>query len=269
MVTLTAATVGCPSPLYKFWIQPPNGAWSVVQPYGSAATYSWNTAGLAPGPYRLEVDVRDQSSPEAYDGVANLTDTLSACTGATLTTDKASPQPPATTIQLTGAATCAGTAQYRFWVRLPGGSWAIVQDFSPTSTYSLNTSGKPSGAYGLEVDVRNQGSTAVYETVANLNYLIDACTGAKLTTNVASPQARGTTIVLTGSATCLGTPQYRFWLRPSNGAWAIVQDYNPSSMYGWNTTGLTAGTYYLEVDIRDTGSSAVYETVANITFAIS
>jgi spore germination protein YaaH len=269
VVTVTAATAGCPSPLYKFWIQPPGGSWSVVQPYGSPATYSWNTAGLAPGTYRLEVDVRDQSSTEAYDGVANLTDTLSACSGATLTTDKPSPQPPATTILLTGAATCAGTPQYRFWVKQPGGSWAIAQDFSSSSTYSLNTSGKPSGAYGLEVDVRNQGSTAVYETVANLNYLIGVCTAATLTTNVASPQAHGTTVVLTGNATCQGTPQYRFWVRDPGRAWSIAQDYSASSTYTWNTTGVPPGTYSLEVDVRNTGSSAVYETVANRTFAIT
>jgi hypothetical protein len=133
----------------------------------------------------------------------------------------------------------------------------------------LNTTGKPSGVYGLEVDVRNQGSTAVYETVANLNYLIDACTSAKLTASPASPQAHGTTIVLTGSATCLGTPQYRFWVRATGGTWAIVQDYSASSTFSWSTTTKAAGTYYLEVDVRDTGSTAVYETVANITFAIS
>jgi spore germination protein YaaH/P2-related tail formation protein len=269
VVTFTATTAGCPSPLYKFWVQPPGGTWSVVQPYSPAATYSWKTAGLAPGTYRLEVDVRDQSSTAAYDGVANLNDVLSPCTRATLSTDKASPQPPATTILLTGAATCAGTAQYRFWVRQPGGSWAIAQDFSPTGTYALNTTGKPSGVYGLEVDVRNQGSTAVYETVANLTYLIDACTSAKLTASPASPQAHGTTIVLTGSASCLGTPQYRFWVRATGGTWAIVQDYGASSTFSWSTTTKAAGTYYLEVDVRDTGSTAVYETVANITFAIS
>jgi len=269
VVTLSATTSSCPSPLYRFWIQTPGGAWTVAQPYGSAATYSWHTAGLAPGTYRLEVDVRDQSSLEAYDAVANINDVISACSGAKLTTDKASPQPPGTSILLSGAANCAGTAQYRFWVRAPGGSWTIVQDYSPASAYALNTTGKPSGAYGLEVDVRNQGSTAVYESVANLTYLIDVCTAARLTTNLPSPQPHGTAIVLTGSATCLGTAQYRFWVRAPGGSWTIVQDYSSASTFTWSTTGQAAATYALEVDVRDQGSTATYETVANINFALT
>ena len=40
----------------------------------------------------------------------------------------------------------------------------------------MSTTGKPNGYYGLEVDVRSQGSTATYDAVANLSYLVDACT---------------------------------------------------------------------------------------------
>ncbi len=269
VVSVTATTSGCPSPLYRFWIQPPGGAWAVVQPYGSAATYAWKTAGLAPGTYRLEVDVRDQSSQVAYDAVANVSDVLSACSGARLSTDKPSPQPPRTSIVLSGAASCAGTAQYRFWVRTPGGRWAVVQDYSSASSFALNTTGKPAGYYGLEVDVRNSGSTAVYETVANLSYLVDACSGGKLAGSKASPQPRGATIVFSGSATCLGTPQYRFWVRAPGGSWTIPQDYGSSSSFSWNTTGKPAGSYGIEVDVRDQGSSASYETVANVTFVLT
>ncbi|HEY3195380.1 MAG TPA: hypothetical protein VGK42_09115, partial [Candidatus Dormibacteraeota bacterium] len=60
----------------------------------------------------------------------------------------------------------------RFWVKAPGGTWTIVQDYSSASTYRWNTTGLPAGTYGLEVDVRDQGSTAVYETVANLSFAI-------------------------------------------------------------------------------------------------
>ena len=268
VVTLTATTSVCTSPLYRFWIQAPGGAWTTVQAYSTASTYSWNTAGLLPGTYRLEVDVRDKSTVDSYDAVANMTDVLSACSGAKLSTDKPTPQTPGTPILLTGAASCAGTAQYRFWIRPPGGAWKIVQDYGSGSTYTL-TASSPSGAYGLEVDIRNQGSTAVYETVANLTYLFDACSGAKLTSSVASPQAHGTTVVLTGSATCLGTPQYRFWVRAPGGSWTIVQDYSSASSFTWSTAGKAPGTYALEVDVRDQGATSSYETVANVTFVLS
>ena len=137
------------------------------------------------------------------------------------------------------------------------------------SSFALNTTGKPAGYYGLEVDVRNSGSTAVYETVANLSYLVDACSGGKLAGSKASPQPRGATIVFSGSATCLGTPQYRFWVRAPGGSWTIAQDYGSSSSFSWNTTGKPAGSYGIEVDVRDQGSSASYETVANVTFVLT
>ena len=268
-VTLTATSSGCPNPRYQFWELDPGSRWSMVQDYSSSSTYAWKTSGLAAGTYRLEVDVRDQSSTAAYDSVVDITDVLGTCSRATLSTDKPSPQAAGSSLVLTGIATCPGTPQYRFWVRTPGSRWSMVQDYSSTNTYTLNTSGTPVGYYGLEVDVRSQGSTAVYETVANLTYLIDSCSGATLTTSKASPQPRGTSVVLNGSATCAGTPQYRFWVRAPGGNWSVAQDYSASSTFTWNTTGLTAGTYSLEVDVRDSGSSQAYDTVANATFALT
>jgi hypothetical protein len=164
-----------------------------------------------------------------------------------------------------------GSAEYRFWVRDLSGRWTIVQDYSSTATFGWNTTGRLEGTYGLEVDVRNHGSLAAYESVANITFTIYAapCTAAHLTTDKPSGQVHGTTITLTGSATCGGTPQYRFWVRDLSGRWTIVRDFGSSNTFGWNTTGLAPGTYGLEVDVRNVGSSTPYETVANLTFAVT
>jgi hypothetical protein len=103
--------------------------------------------------------------------------------------------------------------------------------------------------------------------VTNLTFTLAGCTSAALATNKPSPQTAGTTIVLTGSATCLGSPQYRFWVRAQGGAWKIVQDYGNANTFSW--TPQTAGTYYLEVDVRNAGSTATYETVSNLTFVVN
>ena len=170
---------------------------------------------------------------------------------------------------LTGSASCTGAPEYRFWVGL-NGAWTIVQDFSPTNSFSWNTAGKLQATYGLEVDVRNHGAAAAYETVANVYFAlsIPSCSAAHLSTDKAPPQARGTTIVLAGSATCAGTPEYRFW-RGQNDAWTVVQDFSPSNTFSWNTIGLPPGTYGLEVDVRHQSSPTPYETVANITFEVT
>jgi hypothetical protein len=267
-VVFTATTSGCPTPNYRFWVGQ-GGAWTIVQDYSATNTFNWTSTGKA-GSYGIEVDVRNAGSAVPYDHVRNITYSLVGCSAAHLATDKTSPQAPGATVILTGSSTCPGTPQYRFWVG-KNGTWTTVQDFSATSTFSWNTTGKLQGTYGLEVDVRDQGATASYEAVATLTFVLFAtpCTSAGISTDHTSPQPHGTTIVVTGSATCAGTPEYRFWVRDATGHWSIAQDYSSSNTFSWNTTGLPAGTYGLEVDVRNQGSTAVYETVANTTFGIT
>ena len=270
-VTLTGSASCAGTPEYRFWIGK-NGAWTIVQDYGASSTYSWNTTGLAPGTYGLEVDVRNHGGTATYETAINISFVLflAPCTSAHLATDKTSPQAPGSTVVLTAGASCPGAPEYRFWVG-QGGAWTIVQDYGPSATLSWNTTGMVQGTYGLEVDVRNHGVSVSYETVANLSFVLSMtpCTAAHLSTDKASPQVHGTTILLTGSATCAGTAEYRFWVRDTSGRWTIVQDYSPSTTFSWNTTGLAPGTYGLEVDVRNQSSPASYETVANLTFQVN
>ena len=267
-ITLTGSATCTTATAYRFWVGQA-GNWKIVQDYGPTSTFSWNTTGYSAGTYGLEVDVRDQASTVAYDNVANVSYILNGCSAAKLTTDKASPQVPGTSVVLTGSATCPGTPEYRFWVG-QNGSWKIVQDYGPSNTFSWNTTGKQQGTYGLEVDVRGHGATTAYETVANIYFALSVspCTAAKLTTDKASPQVHGTTVLLTGSATCPGTPEYRFWVG-QNGIWKIVQDYSPTSTFSWSTTGLAPGTYGLEVDVRNQSSTAPYESVSNLYYVLT
>ncbi len=68
-ITVMATAAGCPnpSPLYQFWVLAPGAAsWTVVQAYSTSSTYSWTTAGKAPGTYQIGVWVRDASSGGAF-----------------------------------------------------------------------------------------------------------------------------------------------------------------------------------------------------------
>jgi len=56
-------------------------------------------------------------------------------------------------------------------------------------------------------------------------------------------------------------------VRTPGGSWRIVRDYSTASTFGW--TPATAGTYSLEVDVRDQGATAGYETVANISYGVT
>jgi hypothetical protein len=66
---------------------------------------------------------------------------------------------------MTATATCPAAAEYRFLV-IHGGQVTVVQAYSTSSSATWSTTGYAAGAYTVEVDVRNQGSTLGYEAWA-------------------------------------------------------------------------------------------------------
>jgi len=265
-ITFTGSAKTCTNPTYKFWVQPPGGAWHVARWYSTSSTFTWRDTGI-PGTYRIEVDVRQQTSSVAYDAVANIYYTLVGCSAARLATDSLSPQPPGTTVVISGSSTCPGPPEYRFWIRPPGGAWSIVQDYGVGTSYSWNTTGKAQGTYSLEVDVRDQGSEVPYEAVANSIFVLGParCRNATLVANPASQSATGSTVVLTASSTGCANPRYRFWVQAPGERWSIAQNYSSASTLNWSGT-TRRGTYNLEVDVRDSTSSAAYDTLSNMTY---
>jgi hypothetical protein len=268
----TAGTSGCSNPQFRFWIQPPGGPWSVVQDYSSTNTYNWITTETA-GSYGVEVDVRAlaEGSSVTYDAVKNITYVLNGCNAGILSAAPPSPQAPGGTVVLTGSATCAGTPTYRFWIQQPGGPWTIVQNYSTSNTYNWPTAGLPLGSYGLEVDIRNQGASASYETVGRLTYVLSVtpCTTPTLTASPPSPGATGAAVTFNASTSGCPNPRFRFWIQRPGGPWTIQQDYSASSSFNWTTAG-SVGSYGVEVDVRDQlETSVTYDAVKNITYVLA
>src|SRR5207247_4833057 len=85
----------------------------------------------------------------------------------------------------------------------------------------------------------------------------NACTSVSLSPNPASPQASGTTVAWTASASGCGSPEYIFYL--FDGAWSVAQSWSTNPTINWSTTSLAAGRYYIEVDVRN-GSSGTSQT---------
>jgi acid phosphatase len=268
-VTFSATATGCPSPQYRFWTRPPGAAWRVVQDYSTAATYSWNPAGAQSGTYGVEVDVRDVSQAISYDVVANTTLVLQpagACKTPTLSAAPTSIGATGVAVSFTGGTSICPNPVYRFWIQDPGRSWSMVQDYSPATSTNWVQTGLQ-GSYNIEVDVRDTSSSEAYDAVANSKYVLNGCTGAVLAASPSNPGARGTTVTLTGTSTCLGTPAYKFWIRATNGSWQVVQWYSAATTFTW--TPASAGTYYLEVDVRNQGGTDTYEKVANLVYTVT
>lgn len=264
-----SATVTCQgTPEYRFWIQPPGGAWSMAQDYSATSTFNWNQGRLAYGDYNLGVHVRTAGTTLDYESYTSLSYSLRSCISTALAMDKASPQPTGTQVVLSGSATCDGTPQYRFMAQKPGGTWSVARDFasSPSTTW---VSGAPAGTYKLEVDAKSAGTATSSMGYATSAFTLEACSKVTLATSLSTPQVPGPTVTVTGSATCPGTAQFRFWIARPDGSVGVVQDYGPINTYGWNTAGLGLGQYGLRVDARNVGATPEYEAVAMDWFTLS
>ncbi|HEY1456316.1 MAG TPA: glycosyl hydrolase family 18 protein [Candidatus Dormibacteraeota bacterium] len=267
-VTFTGSALCAGTAEYRFWIQPPGGSFSLQQDHSTSATWTWNTTGLPLGQYTVQVDARNQGSASTLDTYSRMTFQLALCVTPTLTSDKAPPQLLGTAITFTPAVTCQGTPEYRFWVQPPGGSWSIAQDYGVASTFRWDTSALGYGNYNIGVHVRTAGTSVPYESYTSTPYSLTSCMSAALASDKASPQPTGTSIGLTGSATCAGTAQYRFMIQPPGGSWSVVQDFQAAPTFTWNASG-AGGTYNLELDAKSASAPVSAMASAGVAYQLT
>lgn len=76
-VTFTASSAGCPTAVYEFWLEYPDGTWHLEQGFSTTATWTWNTAGFPKGNYVIHVWANNQnSSYSTYETFGAATYTL-------------------------------------------------------------------------------------------------------------------------------------------------------------------------------------------------
>jgi len=172
-----AASGGSGSYEYQFWLYSyGTGVWSVAQPYGTSPTYTWDTTGLSPGNYLVDVYARTVGSTatmEVYKAVPYKL-TMGPATAVTLTPSPGSPQTAGTSVQWTaGASGGSGSYEYQFWVYSYGtGIWSVAQPYGSSPTYAWSTTELIPGEYLVDVWARNAGSTATFEVYLAVPYVL-------------------------------------------------------------------------------------------------
>jgi streptogramin lyase len=276
-VTFTATSIGCPNPLYQWWVRDAAGNWNIAVPFAAGNTFAWNTSNLTEGTYQIGVWAKQQFSGNSYDAFAFVTYTLtvSHCSSVGLDTAPTSPQATGATVTLTADALGCPGAQYRFYVRDVAGTWHIVQDFSTTKTYAWTTTSPVStsnpGTYLLGVWARQPGSANSYDAFFFLTFSLTSgttCT-VNISPDLASPKPLGTSVTWTATASnCPGTPlKYQFWVNPPGGTWTIAQPFSTTNTFTW--TGATAGTYQIGVWVKQATSTASYDNFAFTTYTLT
>lgn len=278
-ITFTAAGVGGTGPYeYEFALQGPGtgGTMTVQQAYATTATWTWGTAAADIGDSTVRVRVRNVGSAAESEASRTISYTVStpppAVTGATLAADVPSPQDEGTSVTFTGGGLGgSGTYEYEFSLQGPGtgGVMTVQRPFSTTATWTWNTTGH-GGANTVRVSVRNAVMLTPGDVATTMAYtVIEPVDAATLGGSVASPQAEGTPVTLTGVGSGgTGVYEYQFWQRLPNGApWVMVQDYGVGDAWAWDTTGAIGTALHL-VYVRNVGSTAPFEAVAALGFTV-
>jgi cell wall-associated protease len=92
-------------------------------------------------------------------------------------------------------------------------------------------------------------------------------TAVSLSLSPVSPVTVGTTVTLTATPTGGSDPQYAFAVYQVGDGWSVLQAYGASATCRW--TPIAAGSYVLQVAVRESGSTVAYTAYAQLPFTVS
>ena len=157
-VSFRAVAAGCPNPIFQYWLYTPDRMWHLERPFSSDPTWTWNSSGLAPGTYIVDVWANQQGSytgkQQAY--VARQL-VLTGCTTATLSPTSGSSR-VGSSVTFSASARGCPKPVYKFWVRDPAGRWSVGRTWGP-ATWTWSTTGYARGAYRIVVWANEQNSS--------------------------------------------------------------------------------------------------------------
>jgi hypothetical protein len=171
-------------------------------------------------------------------------------------------------ITFNAVATGGVSPQYYFTWRDTSGIWHVGQAYSSTASWTWNTTGLEAGIYVVQVWAKGTGSPAAYDAYTSLGYTLTnpPVTSVTVTPAPASPQMIGASITFNAVATGGVSPQYYLTWRDTSGVWHVGQAYSSTASWTWNTTGLGAGPYVIQVWAKSAGSAAAYDAYTSLGY---
>jgi hypothetical protein len=261
IVWTSKSRVGTAGPLqYQFWLLS-HGIWSIAQPYGASASFTWTPSWGDEGPHAVQVWVRSAGSAAAYEGwkSTGLFNVVHAPLH--LTTTTLFPLAPGTPVTWQAASDDGfANLEFQFWLFTHGIGWTVAQSYGSSSTWTWTPT--ITGTYAVQVWARQIGSSAAFEAWRSSGFLTVSTTPAtllKLTSDVSLPAHVGASVTWIAAASG-GTArlQYQFWRFDSAG-WIVAQAWGDSNTYTWTPGTSDAGTHAVQVWVRSSGSTAAYE----------
>ncbi len=267
---------------YQFLVKRPGqSTYASLRGFG-ADTYDWNTGTEPVGEYSVLVRARvvgNTSIAEAQQAIPyRLGET---CSIQTTTASPPGPSQFGTAVTLGATSTCTGgtSAEYRFSV-LPNGStkYSVLRDWNATasaqwdtsSNAPWNTTGGTPNVNTVLVEVRANDFAGSATSSKKSTYMLgQVCNSVALSTSPADSAQSGTTVTLTGTATCPlgGTAEYQFSVRPSSSStFTSIRDWSATPTATWSST--SPAPYQMRVDARQ-GNSGPAESTATASVSVT
>jgi subtilisin family serine protease len=268
-VTWTATAIGGSAPLaYEWWTY--NGSsWSTAG-WTASNTFAWTPS--AGGSYQIYVWVKSSGNAantyEAYTYSA-FSVTAAAVSSVALTANKTAPQAPGTTVTFTAQAS-GGTQpySYKFWI-YDGATWT-PSSWTTTNTFAWTPSAA-NASYQIYAWARSAGNAAdMYEAGAAKPFAIASANVPTVTlaANKTAPQAPGTTVTFTATASG-GIAPYTYNFFTYDGANWTATGWGATNSFAWTPTTANAG-YQVYAWVRNAGNAAnTYDAYALTPFAIA
>jgi N-acetylmuramoyl-L-alanine amidase len=138
-------------------------------------------------------------------------------------------------------------------------TWTVLKDYSTSTSFTWTP--KKEGTYRLVVHVKDSKSTAPYDSYIYKDIVVTSgITKAQVSSlSVGNPLVIGSSTIVKAAATSANQTLYKYHLGDkSTDEWTILKDYSTSSSHTWVPK--KEGTYRLVVHVRDSKSTAAYDS---------
>jgi spore germination protein YaaH len=125
------------------------------------------------------------------------------------------------------------------------------------------------GLRGVGIWNLNYGGGAS-ELWAALHDHFAACATAAVTSDLASPQPRGSQVVFTARSTGCADPLYEYWIRYPDGTWVMTRTFAADATWTWSTAAYPLGTYTIHVWANQGGGNmGTWQAFGSATFTLT
>jgi hypothetical protein len=239
----------------------------MVQDWSPSASYTL-PANTAPGRYNVIAWIRTSSAVaiDASSAPMGFQVVAVAATGVSVTASTTSPNVAPVEFTAHGTGGSAASYQFRFYLD-SGAGYAIVQDWSPSATYTLPANTAP-GRYNVIAWIRTSSAVAIDASSAPMGFQVvdEAATGVRFGAVPDAPAKAPITFSAEGTGGVPGSYEYKFWVDAGTG-YAVAQDWSSASSWTLDATNLP-GVYRVIVWVRTSALVVLDYSSSPITYVV-